>query len=194
VTIYSIIGAIAGVCSLAGFIPYWWAIWQGRTRPNRATWWIWLVVGIIIAASYRAVGASATIWVPLSYVVGPFVTSLLGIKFGQGGWTRFDRFCLLTAALSLVLWRVSSSPDLALAINIGIDVLGALPTIRKSLSDPYTEDLLAWLLFFVANTLNVVAIERWNWQVAIYPVYMFCITSTIFWVLWQGRRKGRKSI
>jgi hypothetical protein len=148
----------------------------------------------MIAASYRAAGASATIWVPLSYVIGPFVTSMLGIKFGQGGWTRFDRFCLLTAALSLMLWQVSSSPDLALAMNIGIDLLGALPTIRKSLSDPYGEDLLAWMLFFVANTLNVVAIERWNWQVAIYPLYMFWITSTIFWVLWQGRKKGQKSI
>jgi hypothetical protein len=153
-----------------------------------------LVVGIIIAASYRAAGASATIWVPISYVIGPFVTSLLGIRFGQGGWTKFDRFCLLTAALSLILWQVSSSSDLALAINIGIDLLGALPTIRKSLIDPYGEDLLAWLLFFVANTLNVLAIDRWNWQVAIYPLYMFCITGTIYWVLWQGRRKGRKSI
>jgi hypothetical protein len=153
-----------------------------------------LVVGIIIATSYRAAGASATIWVPISYVIGPFVTSLVGIRFGQGGWTRFDRFCLLATAFSLVLWAVSRSPDLALAINIGIDLLGALPTIRKSLIEPYGEDLFAWLLFFVANALNVAAIERWNWQVAIYPAYMFCMTGIICWVLWQGRRKGRKSI
>jgi hypothetical protein len=170
------------------------AIWQGRTRPNRATWWIWLVVGIIIAASYRSAGANATIWVPLSYVIGPFVTSLLGIKFGQGGWTRFDRICLLGAALSLLLWGICRSPDLALGINIGIDLLGALPTIRKSLIDPHGEDLLAWVLFFVANTINVLAIDRWSWQVAIYPLYMFGINGTICWVLWQGRRKGRKSI
>jgi hypothetical protein len=153
-----------------------------------------LVVGIIIAASYRAAGASATIWVPITYVIGPFVTSLLGIRFGQGGWTRFDRICLLATALSLVLWAVSGSPDFALAISIGIDLLGALPTVRKSLLDPSSEDLPAWVLFFVANTLNVMAIERWNWQEAIHPLYMLCMTGTICWVLWQGRGKGRKSI
>ncbi len=193
-TLHGSIGAIAGICSLAGFLPYWWGIWRGHTRPNRATWWIWLVVGIIIAASYRAAGASATIWVPITYVIGPLITSLLAIKFGQGGWTKFDRFCLLSSLLSLILWGVCRSPDLALVINIGIDLLGALPTLRKSLIDPYSEDSLAWLLFFVANALNVLAIERWSWQVAIYPLYMFGMTGTICWVLWQGRRKSRKSI
>ena len=152
------------------------------------------MVGIIIAASYRAAGANATIWVPITYALGPLVTCLLGIKFGQGGWSRFDRICLLGVALSLSIWGIYRSADLALGINIGIDLLGALPTLRKSLIDPYGEDLLAWSLFFVANTLNVLAIDRWSWQVAVYPLYMFCITGTICWVLWQGRRKGRKSI
>lgn len=151
-------------------------------------------MGIIIATSYRAAGANSTIWVPLTYVVGPLFTSLLAIKFGQGGWTRFDRICVLGAAASLGLWVGSRSPDLTLAINIGIDFLGALPTIRKSLIDPNGEDLLAWLLFLIANALNVLAIDRWSWQVMVYPSYMFLMTGVICWVLWQGRRKERKSI
>ena len=187
-------GAIAGVLSLAGFVPYWWAIWQGQTRPNRATWWIWSIVGIAIAISYRAAGASATMWVPITYVIGPVVTSLLGLKFGEGGWTKLDRSCLVGVGIGLILWGLYRSPDLTLGINIAIDFLGALPTIRKSLRHPESEDKLAWLLFAVANTCNLLAIEQWRWQVVIYPIYMFFITITIYSLLWRGRARKHRSI
>ena len=187
-------GAIAGVCSFCGFLPYWWAIWQGKTRPNRATWWIWLIVGLIIAFSYRAAGAGSTMWVPITYVIGPLVTCLLAIKLGEGGWTKFDRICLLSTGVSLVGWAILKSPEITLIINLVIDLLGALPTIRKSRQDPYSEDLFAWLIFGVANTFNVLAIDRWIWQVAVYPIYMFVLTNAICWLLWQGRRKQRNSI
>ncbi len=187
-------GAIAGICSFCGFLPYWWAIWQGKTRPNRATWLIWLVVGIIIAISYRSAGAESTMWVPITYVIGPLVTSLLAIKLGEGGWTKFDRICLLSVGASLVVWWIFKSPEVALVINIGIDLLGALPTIRKSFRDPHSENLLAWVLFTVSNAFNVLAIDRWLWQVTIYPLYMFALCSAICWLLYQGRRKHRKSI
>lgn len=193
-TLQSWIGVIAGICALAGCIPYWWAIIQRKTRPNRATWLIWLVVGTIIALSYQSAGAASTIWVPITYILGPLVTSVLGIKFGEGGWTKFDRLCLLSAAVSLLFWKLSDSPDLTLVINIGIDLLGALPTIRKSYYQPEGEDLLAWGLFTVANTLNILAIDRWLWQITIYPLYMSLLSGIIFYLLWQGRRKQRKSI
>jgi hypothetical protein len=193
-TLHNDIGAIAGVFALVGFIPYWWAIWQGKTRPNRATWWIWSIVGIAIALSYRSAGADATIWVPITYVIGPLVTSLLGIKFGEGGWTKLDRICLVGVGIGSILWGVCRSPTLALGINIAIDFLGAIPTIHKSFRHPDSEDKLAWGLFTIANALNMLAIDRWRWQIAIYPIYMFLLCATISIFLWRGRPNGRKSI
>ena len=174
-------------------MPYWWAIWQGRTRPNRATWWIWTIVGIVIALSYQATGASSTLWVPIAYVIGPSGTALLAIKFGEGGWTKFDRTCLLGAAIGLILWGVYRSPYLTLGINIAIDCLGALPTIRKSVQDPYSEDLLAWGLFGLGSIVNLLAIDRWAWHV-VYPIYIFLATMAICGCLWHGRRRHRKFI
>jgi hypothetical protein len=79
------------------------------------------MVGVMIAFSYRAAGAESTIWVPISYVIGPFGTALLSIKFGEGGWTQLDRACLLGVGIGLILWGVVRSPDLTLGLNIGID-------------------------------------------------------------------------
>ena len=182
---------MAGVLSLIGFIPYWWAIVQGSTCPNRATWWIWTIVGIIIAFSYRASGAESTMWVPITYVIGPFCTALLAIKFGADGWTKLDMTCLLGVGIGLILWGVYRSPHLTLGLNIGIDFLGALPTIRKSIRDPYSEDLFSWLLFAFANMINLLAVDLWEWQIIVYPIYMVLITTIICWYLWWGRRQKR---
>jgi hypothetical protein len=186
------LGAIAGILSIGGFIPYWWAIWQGKTRPNRATWCIWTIVGIIIAFSYRASGAESTIWVPITYAIGPFCTALLSFKFGEDSWAKLDTICLLGVAIGLILWVMYRSPVLTLGINIGIDFLGALPTIRKSFREPYSEDLFSWLLFWLANTINMLAIDRWEIQIVVYPLYMVVVTTAICWCLWRGRWQRKK--
>jgi hypothetical protein len=173
-------GAIAGTTTLLGFVPYWLSILRGKTRPNRATWVIWSIVGVILSTSYWAAGARDTIWVPLSYVIGPIVTSLLGIRWGEGGWTRFDRRCLVGTAVSLLLWFILKSPLVALGLNLLIDFLGALPTIEKTTRDPEGEDRLAWVLFAIGNGFNLLAISEWSWAIAAYPIYLFCIC---FWMV-----------
>ncbi len=142
--------------------------------------------------SYRATGANSTMWVPIAYAIGPFITSLLAIRLGEGGWTKFDRICLLGAGISLVIWGLSRSPSIALAMNIGIDLLGALPTIRKSFRHPEGEDIWAWSLFAIANALNLLAIDRWSWQIVVYPIYMFLMTGSICGLLWRGRMQRQR--
>jgi hypothetical protein len=139
-------------------------------------------------------------WVPITYVVGPVVTSLLCIKFGEGGWTKLDRICLIGVGIGLISWVIYRSPDLTLWINIGVDFLGAIPTIYKSYQQPEGEDSLAWLLFSIANALNLlVAISeiysqpiRGTWQMVIYPMYVFLMSAVIYLLLQQGQKKRRK--
>src|SRR5258707_594803 len=105
-----LIGQVAGALALAGFVPYVVSILRRQTVPSRTTWWIWTVVGAMLCASYYAAGARESIWVPVGYALGPLVTALLALRYGEGGWSRFDRACLAGSALSLVLWGVSGSP------------------------------------------------------------------------------------
>lgn len=186
-------GRVAGFFSLAAFVPYILSTLRGRTKPNRATWWIWTVVGSLLAASYYASGARHTLWVAVSYVLGPLITAILSLKFGVGGYTRFDRGCLLGAGLGALLWWAFSSPLIALLINLGIDFLGALPTISKAYSEPRSEDPLAWSLFLLGNSLNLLAIERWRFSIAIYPVYMFLLSALVLLLL-TSRRKVKHDL
>ncbi|AFY41381.1 hypothetical protein [Nostoc sp. PCC 7107] len=174
-----VIGVVAGFLSFLGFLPYVVSIYHRKTRPNRVTWWIWAIVGFILCWSYYSSGAINTIWVPVCSAIGHLIIAILAIKYGEGGWNSFDRWCLLTAGISLVLWWQFSSPIIALVINIGIDFLGALPTMRKSYYQPHTEDFSTWIIFLLAHTLNLFALKNWSFALSAYPLYLFCSTATI---------------
>jgi hypothetical protein len=175
----AIIGIFAGVLASITFIPYIITTLQKKTRPNRATWCIWAVVGVILCASYYSSGSINAIWVPASYAVGQVIIAILALKYGEGAWSRFDRLCMVGAGISLILWWQLKSPSIALAINIGIDIFGALPTLKKVYSEPETENCLAWSITLAASLCNLFAIDQWSFSNCAFPFYSLCINTTM---------------
>jgi hypothetical protein len=186
--IASIAGKLAGIISLAAYIPYILSILRKETKPNRASWIIWAIVSTIIALSYREAGASYAFLAPVGYVIGSTLVFILSIRYGVGGWTSFDRKCLIGAAVSLVLWKFFDSPMSALLINLLINLLGTLPTARKAWYQPETESKVAWSLFSLGSLVNLFAVENWTFSMAVYPVSMiFLIGIVTVPVLWTKR-------
>jgi uncharacterized protein with PQ loop repeat len=175
---YVIIGAIAGILAIVGYIPYIYNTLKGKTLPNRASWFIWTLVGGLLAFSYLAEGDQNTIWLPLAYFVGPLLVAILSLRYGYSKWTRLDTICIVAAVLSIIPWILSDNASFTLIINVLIDMFGALPTVYKSYFEPETEDFTAWLIFFIANILQVIAIQVWN-IAAIYPIYLFFLAGSI---------------
>src|SRR6185295_20064326 len=95
------IGIIAGIIALSGYIPYIISILRGKTKPNRATWFIWAMIGGLLAISYAAAGDPKAIWLPIGYFLGPFVTAILSIRYGYSVWSKLDTICVIAALLSL---------------------------------------------------------------------------------------------
>lgn len=166
-------GQLAGLLVLIAYAPYVLGTVRGTTKPNRATWFIWSVVCIIIAASYWKAGAENSIWVPLLNAFGTTLIALLSLKYGEGGWTRLDKACLLASGISLVLWWLSGNPVIALTINIIIDAIGAVPTVVKTYRDPKHESRGAWMVWLAAYLVNLFAIGSWTYAIAAYPIYLF---------------------
>jgi Na+/H+ antiporter NhaC len=190
--IYSSIGMLAGVIEFIGFLPYILDTLNRRITPNKATWIIWAVLGIIIAASYYASGARDTAWMPIASAIGILIVALLSLKYGEEGWTLLDKTCLIGAGTGLALWWYTSDPELAYGITTIVDAIGALPTIKKAYDRPESERNIAWLLFFVACTLNLLAIRQWTPIVAFYPVYVFFLNSTMSTLVFLRRTGSNK--
>lgn len=183
---YETIGIIAGILALAGYIPYIYSIIAGQTRPNRATWFIWTIVGGLLAFSYIAEGDQHSIWLPLGYFFGPLIVAILSLRYGYAEWTRLDTICIVAAIISIIPWVLSDNATMTLVINVIIDSTGAIPTLVKTYREPETEDLTAWLIFFIANTLQLFAISMWN-LAALYPIYLFFLAAAMVLFICKGK-------
>ncbi len=178
-------GIIAGILSFSAYLFYITAILKRQTKPSRATWFIWAVMGIILAVSYRASGAEDTIWVAVSEAVAPTIIALLAIKYGVGGAEKTDIICFFGSLFSLFLWWLFGSPVVALVANLTIDFFAAVPTIKKSWKRPGEEDKFAWSLTQTGNLFNLFAIDKMLFGVIIYPVYTFIIDGIITGLLYK---------
>ncbi|KKU67924.1 MAG: putative RNA methylase [Parcubacteria group bacterium GW2011_GWA2_47_16] len=186
-----IIGIVSGLLALSSYFFYIPAILKGDTKPNRASWWIWGGVGVLIVASYYVSGARSTIWVPLSEAIGPAIIALLSIKYGEGGWTRLDRWCLVGAGIGTFLWWFTNSALVGLVVYLFIDLMAVIPTIKKSFHRPEHEDKKAWGLAFGGQLLNLLAVEKAAFSILLYPIYMIITNGVIFGL--QFKKRGSKA-
>ena len=179
-------GIIAGILSFSAYALYIFSTIYGKTKPNRATWWMLTLIGFMIALSYYAGGARATMWVAISYALGPFIIAILSLKYGEGNkWEKLDKWCFIVAMISIPIWYISKSAIIVLLINIFLDFVALLPTIKKSYLRPQGEDRIAWTIESFSGIFNMFAIEKWVLSVAFYPIYLLTINSIITLLLYR---------
>jgi len=182
------IGLAAGALLISASVPYLYSILRGTTRPSRVSWGVWTLVGLVLLASYRASGATDTIWLATGYFVVPLAVFLLSLRYRAPGFSHFDLGCLTGALLGIAAWVALRSAPAAVFICIAVDAVGALPTLRKAYSDPLSEDLRAWLIGFGASAVNVLAIGDWTPRISLYPLYSVVSVGLIAMTLLVRRR------
>lgn len=190
-SIFSLLGTIF---TLLCFVPYIVTILQGKTKPNRATWWVWATNGTVLTLGNLAAGADYTILPIVCSVAAQWCVALLSIKHGEGGWNPLDRKCLMASGISFILWRILEYDLIAIILPLLVDVLAAIPTLKKSYLFPETEDLLTYILYTLGGLFTVFAIQEWSWklssfEIAITPIYIFLINGLIVLLLTRHKTK-----
>lgn len=165
----AVLPVLAVVLAIAGYVPYITAILRGRTRPNRASWWIFAITAGTGAASSWAAGARGTIGVPVAFAVCCVVVGILAIRRGEGGFGRLDLTCLAVAAAAMAAWWATGEPLLATAMLALADLAGTVPTIAKAWRDPAREDGRSWMVWCAANCCNLAQVRVPNLADLLYP-------------------------
>jgi hypothetical protein len=177
--------------SIASCLRYCYKTACGPTRPSRASYWIWSLVGILMLLSFEKSGGS-TLLLQVTFAVNPIIISLVLIKYGTPGFSFVDKVCLGLTALSAGLWGVlillfGNTETVALPIFLLImltDLFGGVQTFRKAWSDPRSEDAIAWLLVFVACLFSAAAATRWNFTDIVMNGYMILSLGWITGCAW----------
>jgi hypothetical protein len=189
----TLLSGIAGGFSMAAYVPLLHAIFRREYSPERATWFIWTVVTAAIGLAYIANGHWHSAIVPLGYCGGCATIAILSIKYGVGGWSRIDRYCIAVSAIGIILWMVTGNELLALFFNILAEAAGAFPTIRRVWHNPTSEPLAGWMIFLMGGVASIFAVDSWNIVSLSYPTFITLFQSTVIWRLMQKRQGSNVS-
>ena len=177
------LGIASAVVNTIGLVPYLRDIFRHKTKPERATWWIWLALGLIAFFAQLAAGARWSTLLTAASILAVGTIAVLSLRYGYGTFRRKDFIALSIALIGVVLWQLTDAPLIALLIVIAIDGIGYSLTLLKSWKAPNTETLSSWLLATIATALSVLAVGDWDFTKLIYPVFLFLTNSVLVWIL-----------
>lgn len=186
-------GILSAILSLACIIPYIKDILLRTTKPERASWFIWTVLGSIAFFSQLAKGATDSLWLTGAQTLEVFIIFVLSIKFGVGGFGKRDIVALIIAGVGLLLWSITKEAAVALYLVIIVDAAGSVLTMFKSYEDPGSETLSTWILSGTAGFFGALAVGSWDVILLSYPVYIWLINYGIAVSMILGYQKRRKT-
>ena len=166
---------IAVACELASAMFYYRDIFRGNTKPHLYTHLIFAIIMTVGLFGILAAGGAAGAW---AYVVSViFETSLVwaSLKWGTTDVTNADRIFLVLALGSILPWILTKNPLWSVILISIIDVLGMLPTIRKTYNTPSSEPLSAWLLAMIRGVFQLAALGAYSLTTVLYPLEIFSI-------------------
>jgi len=185
----SVIGLIAIVISIIGYVPYFRDIFSGKTKPHAFSWLVWGVLnGIAFIGQLHARGG------PGAWAVGVTATALctifaLALVRGERDIRRFDWLYLGGAAAALCLWGLTEKPVLAIILITIVDLFGFLPTVRKAYAKPHQETLSTYQINTLKYLLVVIALQHYTLTTTLFPAAVALMNGAFVAMLVVRRQK-----
>ena len=185
-------GIIAGAIALSAFIPFIIAILKGTAKPSIITWTTWTAVNILLLKSYYDSGARNTLWLPVAFLVGDSIISLLSFKYGEKIITTLDKVVIALVTINILgILILSYDKNTVLSLSVVTLVIGSVPTIKKSWLRPQNEDTVAWSIFGIAAVVNLFSIEDWTKiEIITHPLYAVVVDVSVAMILLCKRKQS----
>ena len=184
-----IISSISVFLVFYAYIPYIVDIFKKKTIPHVFSYFIFSLTNLIIYFLQIKGGAGVGSWVTLFVALLCVFIFFLSLKNGDKDITLSDIIFLILALLSLSLWLIVNQPVLAIILVVLTDVLGFVPTIRKSWNRPYTETLSLYTVSTFRHGLVIFALEKFNILTLLNPI-AWTLVNGLFSVILVVRRRA----
>jgi hypothetical protein len=167
-TIQIFFAIISSILSVFCFFPYLRDIFRGTTKPHSYTWFIWAALQTIVAQAMWTSGAGIAI---ASSVIGAVLCALiffLSLWHGTKNITMFDTACLIGAVGAMAAYLLLHDAFLSIVFATLTDLIGTLPTLRKSYKEPHTETASTHLLSSGAQAFALLALATFSVTTMLY--------------------------
>ncbi|HSX06904.1 MAG TPA: hypothetical protein VLG92_04230 [Candidatus Saccharimonadia bacterium] len=187
--IKEICAALSAVLILVAGPPYALDTLKGVTKPERMTWFIFSLLGIVAFISQMGLGASWSLLFSGLDTAGSCLMLLLSLKYGVGGYARRDIAALMIAIVGITAAFMFKQPLLSLAGVILADASGTALTVRKAFLDPGSETTITWLAVGTAAVFGMLAVGSWSVSLLLYPAYLVIANYAVPLAQLVGRSK-----
>lgn len=180
-----ILGAIASILGVAGYLPYLLDMYRGKTKPHAFTWLIFAVLAGISFFAQLTESGGAGVW--LTAITGSVSAIIFVVALFRGvrTYVPFDWLCLAGAAIAIAIWALSGEAFLAVILIVIIDVFGMLPLLRHCYLKPNEETASMFAIYFFAWIFSILALETYNATTVLYASYSVVmnaiVVATLLW-------------
>lgn len=173
------LGILSGLLNLAGTGLYIYEVLKKRAIPERATWGIWTMLGVVAFLSQKSIGAHNSLWFVALQTVGVTIVFSMSLKYGVGGLTKNDLFITGVALLGILLWILTSQPLVALVMVVLTRGIAVSATIRKAYKEPKSEAALPWFIYACSAVLAFLSVGSRQFELLLYPTYLILADSAV---------------
>lgn len=172
---------LAVAIGFAGNLTYVIDTLKGETRPNRVSWFMWTLAPFVAFAAQLSEGVGIQSLITFMAGFCPLLVLIVSFVDRKAVWklTSFDLACGVLSLLGLVLWFITRHATIAIVFSIAADTLAAIPTIRKSYTNPESEGWINYLAAAIASGLTLLTIDNWTFATYGFPLYLLTVCIII---------------
>ena len=185
-------GLLAAALTFISYAPYFRSIIKGQTKPHIFTWLIWtLATGVVCAAQYKS-GAGAGAWATGFTCFLSVIVTVIALIRGEKSVTRSDWVAFLGSLSAIPVWYVTHEPLPAVILITFIDGVAYFPTLRKSVTKPYEEAVIFYILSNVKHVCTLLAMGSYSLTTTLYPATLIGMNSLLIFILLLQRFLRKK--
>jgi hypothetical protein len=183
--------------NVVGGMSYLVATLQGKTKPNRVSWFLWALAPLIAFGAELEKGVGLVAW--MTFIVGfnPLMIFLASFVNKQAVWqlARTDYVYGGLSVLGLGLWWLTGEGNLAIGFSVLSDGLAAVPTVIKSWLEPESENYWVFGAGAVSAGITLLTIDTWDFAHYGFPAYILVVCVVLFSLIRfkPGRRWGKQA-
>jgi hypothetical protein len=134
---------------------------RGVTSPNRVTWSLWGLEGVLAFGIELQQRVGLASWMTLMLGLIPCAVVIASYRNSYAVWKigTFDIVCGSISLAGLILWAFVNEPTIALVSFVCADQAAGLPTLRKSWIAPSSESPRVFVLGCLNCAITIMTLK-----------------------------------
>lgn len=191
----TILGVVAVLIGLAGYVVYFWGIFKGEIKPHAFSWLIWVIITAIGFFAQIAAGGGPGAWVTGFTAVMSIILVFVGLGSSSRVLiTKTDWIFFAFSLLAIPVWYFTGDPLWSVILITVIDAVAFVPTFRKAYFHPQTESTFHASCAGIKFLFGIAALETFSLTTVLYPASLVIANLGFVAMLVARRKHARKSV